>query len=307
MFFDLSEKIDKKMVEALRTVKDAAEPLGISFFVVGASARDIILQQCYGIEPQRRTIDIDLGVEVESWEMFDRLMNVLVSTGKFSTTKEKQRLKFGSQLIDFIPFGGITDNQHRISWPPEHTIFMNILGFKDAYENAIIVRMSSTPILEIKIPSLPGLALMKLIAWREKYPERNKDAQDLLFIMKKYEYEDTGIFDKLYSDEPDLLQTEGFDTRLASVRLLGRHMALITDKDTAREVMDILNEETESGAESKLAIAMLRNHGFDQSEGYEEMKRLIEKLKEGFAEYRVMPDPGRDRFPGSGRSNIHLK
>ena len=67
MFFDLSEKIDKKIVEALRTVKDAADTLGISFFVVGASARDIILQQCYGIEPPRRTIDIDLGVEVESW------------------------------------------------------------------------------------------------------------------------------------------------------------------------------------------------------------------------------------------------
>ena len=233
-------------------------------------------------------------------------MNVLVSTGKFSTTKEKQRLKFGSQLIDFIPFGGINDNQHRISWPPEHTIFMNILGFKDAYENAIIVRMSSTPVLEIKIPSLPGLALMKLIAWREKYPERNKDAQDLLFIMKKYE--DTGIFDKLYSDEPDLLQTEGFDIRLASVRLLGRHMALIADKkDTAREVMDILNEETESGSESKLAIAMLGNRGFALSEGYEEIKKLIEKLKEGFAEYRVMPGPGRDHFPGSGRSNTHLK
>jgi predicted nucleotidyltransferase len=280
MFFDLSEKIDKKIIEALRTVKDAADTLGISFFVVGASARDIILHQCYGIEPPRRTIDIDLGVEVENWDLFDRLINFLVSTGKFSTTKEKQRLKLGSLLVDFIPFGGITDNQHRISWPPEHTIIMNILGFRDAYEKAIIVRMSSRPILDIKIPSLPGLALMKLIAWHEKYPERNKDAQDLLFIMKKYE--DTGIFDKLYSDEPVLLQAEGFDTRLASVRLLGRHMALIADEDTAREVMDILNEETDGGSESKLAIDMLRNRTFEQSEGYEETKKWIEKLKEGF-------------------------
>jgi predicted nucleotidyltransferase len=282
MFFDLSEKIDNKIVEALRTIKNAADTLGISFFVVGASARDIIFYHCYGIEPPRRTIDIDLGVEIENWEMFERLMNVLVSTGKFSTIKEKQRLNFGSQLIDFIPFGGITDSHHRISWPPEHTIIMNILGFRDAYEKAVIVRMSSSPILDIKIPSLPGLALMKLIAWHDKYPERNKDAQDLLFIMKKYE--DTEIFDRLYSDEQDLLQTERFDTRLASVRLLGRHMALTAGKDTASEVVAILNKETDDSSESKLAIDMLRNRSFDRSEGYEEIIKLIEKLREGFVD-----------------------
>lgn len=284
MFFDLSEKIDNKIVEALRTIKNAADTLGISFFVVGASARDIIFHHCYGIEPPRRTIDIDLGVEIESWELFDRLINLLISTGKFRTTKEKQRLKFGAQLIDFIPFGGITESLQRISWPPEHTIILNILGFRDAYEKAVIVRISSSPILDIKIPSLPGLVLMKLIAWHDKYPERNKDAQDLLFIMKKYE--DTGIFDRLYSDEQDLLQTEGFDTRLASVRLLGRYMVLTADKDTDREVVVILNEETEDSSESKLAIDMLRNHNLDRSEGYEELKKMIEKLKEGFSDFR---------------------
>jgi predicted nucleotidyltransferase len=282
MFFDLSEKIDNKIVEALRTIKNAADALGIPFFVVGASARDIIFLHCYGIEPPRRTIDIDLGVEIENWELFDGLMNALVSTEKFSTTKEKQRLKFGSQLIDFIPFGGITDNRHRISWPPEHTIIMSILGFKDAYEKAVIVRMSSAPILEIKISSLPGLALMKLIAWNDKYPERNKDARDLLFIMKNYE--STGIFDILFNNEQDLLKEEGFDTRLASIRLLGRHMALTADKDTTKEVVAILNEETEDSSESKLAINMLRIRGFDQAEGYEEIRKMIEKLREGFAD-----------------------
>jgi predicted nucleotidyltransferase len=69
MFFDLSEKIDKKIIEALRTVKDAADTLRISFFVVGASARDIILHHCYGIELPGETIANDLGIKVESWDM----------------------------------------------------------------------------------------------------------------------------------------------------------------------------------------------------------------------------------------------
>jgi predicted nucleotidyltransferase len=88
MLFDLSKKIDELLIEALREIKKTADTLGISFFVVGATARDIILKHCYEIEPPRMTRDIDLGVEVESWELFNRLINSLVSTGKFAPTNE---------------------------------------------------------------------------------------------------------------------------------------------------------------------------------------------------------------------------
>jgi predicted nucleotidyltransferase len=82
MFFDLSEKIDKIIIEALRVVTKAADTLGISFFVVGATARDIILKHCYGIEPPRMTRDIDLGVEVGNSVYYRliwfRLANLLI-------------------------------------------------------------------------------------------------------------------------------------------------------------------------------------------------------------------------------------
>jgi predicted nucleotidyltransferase len=68
IFFDLSGKIDQQTVAALFAVKKEADALNIPFFIVGASARDIILRHCYGIEPQRMTTDIDIGVEVASWE-----------------------------------------------------------------------------------------------------------------------------------------------------------------------------------------------------------------------------------------------
>ena len=80
---------------------------------------------------------------------------------------------------------------------------MSMIGFREAYEYSITVRLSTTPELDIKLPTLPGLALMKIVSWREKYPERPKDAEDLLLIMKKYE--DAGNRDRLYDTEQDLL------------------------------------------------------------------------------------------------------
>ena len=63
ILFNLSGKIEKPIVNALYTLKKVADSLNIPFFVVGASARDLILKHCYGIEPPRKTGDIDLGVE----------------------------------------------------------------------------------------------------------------------------------------------------------------------------------------------------------------------------------------------------
>ena len=282
ILFNLSGKIDQHTVEALSIVKKVADSLNIPFFVVGASARDYILKHCYGIEPPRMTRDIDLGVEVASWEQFNQLKESLIATGKFSPgKKEPQRFLFDSVIVDIVPFGPIADKDKRISWPPEHEIFMSMLGFKEAYEYSITVRLSSDPELDIKLPTLPGLALMKVISWKEKYPERKRDAEDLLLIMQKYEY--AGNFDRLYAEEQDLLQEEIFDTRLAGIRLLGRDMARIADPDTLRTVKTILDSETGERPRYRLVADMIRSSlMFDAN--FEHILLQVEKLRQGIVE-----------------------
>jgi len=282
ILFNLSGKIDQHTVEALSIVKKVADSLNIPFFVVGASARDYILKHCYGIEPPRMTRDIDLGVEVASWEQFNQLKESLIATGKFSPDKkEPQRFLFDSVIVDIVPFGPIADKDKRISWPPEHEIFMSMLGFKEAYEYSITVRLSSDPELDIKLPTLPGLALMKVISWKEKYPERKRDAEDLLLIMQKYEY--AGNFDRLYAEEQDLLQEEIFDTRLAGIRLLGRDMARIAATDTLRTVKTILDSETGERPRYRLVTDMIRSSlMFDAN--FEQVLLQVEKLRQGIVE-----------------------
>jgi predicted nucleotidyltransferase len=281
ILFNLSGKIEKPIVNALYTLKKVADSLNIPFFVVGASARDLILKHCYGIEPPRKTGDIDLGVEVANWQQFKELTESLIATGQFFPTKETQRFLCGVILIDIVPFGPITDDNKKISWPPEHEIIMSMVGFKEAFEYSITVRLSSDPVLDIKLSTLPGLAIMKLISWKDKYPERKRDAGDLLLIMNKYE--EAGNSERLYGEELPLLQEEDFDARMAGIRLLGRDMAKISDPQTFRIIKSILDGEIEDVSQYKLVSDMIRESGSLQARFGEILSRL-EKLRQGIIE-----------------------
>ncbi len=282
ILFDLSGKIDQPTVAALTALKKIADSLEIPFFVVGATARDFLLRHCYGIESPRMTRDIDLGVEVASWEQFGKLAKALTASGEFvPDSRQQQRFHYDYVLIDIVPFGNITDETRRISWPPEHEIFMNMMGFREAYQYSVTVRISAEPEVDIKLPTLPGLALMKLISWDEKYPERKKDAEDLLLIMQKYE--EAGNFERLYSSEQGILQEENFDATLAGIRLLGHDMAKIADPETLTAVRKILDTETGKEPQHRLIIHMLGgvasfNNRFD------EVLLFLEKLKKGLAD-----------------------
>ena len=281
ILFNLSGKIEKPIVNALYTLKKVADSLNIPFFVVGASARDLILKHCYGIEPPRKTGDIDLGVEAANWQQFKELTESLIATGQFFPTKETQRFLCGVILIDIVPFGPITDDNKKISWPPEHEIIMSMVGFKEAFEYSITVRLSSDPVLDIKLSTLPGLAIMKLISWKDKYPERKRDAGDLLLIMNNYE--EAGNSERLYGEELPLLQEEDFDARMAGIRLLGRDMAKISDPQTFRIIKSILDGEIEDVSQYKLVSDMIRESGSLQARFGEILSRL-EKLRQGIIE-----------------------
>ena len=103
ILFNLSGKIEKPIVDALYLLKRIADSFGIPFFVVGAFSRDLILKHGYGIEPRRKTGDIDLGVEVANWEQFEKLKESLIATSQFCLNPEKHRLRCGTILIDILP------------------------------------------------------------------------------------------------------------------------------------------------------------------------------------------------------------
>jgi len=127
---DISGKIDEDSAAALAHVKAAADSLGISFFIIGALARDILLKLHFGLPPHRATLDLDLGVSVETWGHFSSLKNELTENHRFKGTNQLQRLQYERILVDIVPFGPIAGPAHTVRWPPDESFQMSTTGFE---------------------------------------------------------------------------------------------------------------------------------------------------------------------------------
>lgn len=276
MLIDISGKIDKSYIEPIVKIKSSADALNIPFFIIGAFARDIIMEYFHHIKAPRMTMDIDLGVRVSSWNQFNQLINKLESSENFKKTKEKQRIIYKDRIIDLVPFGGISKKDEKISWPPKHEVVMSVLGFNEIYNNSTVARLQNNPQLDIKIPTLPGLVVLKLLSWNDNYQNRSQDAEDIFFILINYEY--TGIEDKLYESELSLLEGEDFDNQVAGIVLLGKEIKMISSKKTIECIRKILNNETSKNSNYNL----IRDIFISSKISFEKILFLIRKLKKGF-------------------------
>lgn len=279
---DLSGKIENGLLGVFRDVSQVAASLGIPFFVIGATARDIVLECGFEIQPSRATLDLDLGVQVADWEEFQALTKGLATSGDFTTSPAAQKFfhKKSGLPIDIVPFGKIATRGGAISWPPEHAVEMNILGFEEAYTHALTVRLSSD--LQISFASPAGWALLKIISWNDRdHSARIKDAQDLALILRKYA--EAGNIDRLYDEDSALIQEEGYDLEYAGARLLGRDLAKIAKQETVESVLEILERETQDQSQYRLVVEMSTNR-IAETDIFEYHLKLLMKLKQGVSE-----------------------
>ena len=275
ILIDIPGKIDSSYISTIKEIKKVTDSLNISFFIVGALARDIIMEYFYEIKTPRITMDIDLGIKVSSWNRFEKLINTLEKSRNFKKLKEKHRILYNNIIIDIVPFGGISGKNERIIWPPENEVTMSVRGFNEVYNYSTLVRLQNNPKLEVKISTLPGLAILKLFAWRDNFPNRSKDAEDLLFIMKNYE--NAGIFEKLYESELQLLESEDFDNQVAGIVLLGKEMSKICTNQTSEFLRKIIDEETSKNSNFNL----IRDMMLSKKDDFNRILYLLKKLKEG--------------------------
>jgi predicted nucleotidyltransferase len=71
-----------------------------------------------------------------------------------------------------------------IEWPPSRDIVMNVAVFEEALASSVSVEMGGD--LTVRVASLPGLTLLKLVAWSDRSRETNKDAADLHRLLTSY-------------------------------------------------------------------------------------------------------------------------
>jgi predicted nucleotidyltransferase len=264
-----SDKFEPVFLETIQILKEITNRLNVPFILIGASARDIIFEHLNGIKAPRITMDIDIAVEIATWDSFDNIKHNLLNKYDFSETDQLQRFKYKNFLLDIVPYGRIAENG-RIIWR-ENLNSMSIAGFSEIYVTAQSVSVNTYPSIEFKIPTLEGLAILKFLSWNDAYPVRPKDAEDILFMLKNYER--TLDTNEIFEKYPDIIEKAGFDLTQAGLIILGSRIKEICGKTTFQTIKDILEKETDPEGDLSLLIQM---HGdIDVS------RELLLRLHEG--------------------------
>ena len=180
-----SDKIGNPLlVDLLRKVCRCFAEIGQDFFVIGATARDILIRQLVGISSGRKTRDLDLAIAIPNWDAFEEVKQTLLAHGFQKDKQMYQRFYDGDYEIDIVPYGDIEREDGYIYWPPEEDIAMSVKGFSDVLSDAITVTIDDE--FDIKIASLHGLFVLKFNAWLDRNVQTNKDAVDMAFILENY-------------------------------------------------------------------------------------------------------------------------
>lgn len=151
---------------------------------------------------------------------------------------------------------------------------MNVAGFEEALESAIELRIEDD--LVVSVASIPGLTVLKLIAWQDRRSRSNQDAADLIHLLECYA--EAGNLDRLYEQEMPLLETAGFDLELAGAQLLGRDAARICQAATRQQISLLLSSEP---LVDQLIVQMDRA-GFSEDVQAERISGLLRRFCQGF-------------------------
>ena len=275
---DLSERIDSSVVVIYSTIAQVINELHVDFLVVGATARDLILDSVYNMPPLRRTMDIDIGVRMRSWEHFESLKNNLIQTGKFTSTRDIQRIQYidgpVTYPVDIVPFGKISEPNQIIDWQTGNDIQMNVLGFEQAFQNSITIILRHEPLLEIKIASLPSQLALKILAWSDR--RADKDAHDIYTLIKSYGYPVSQ--DRLYDEELEVMVLEEYDIDHAGAHLIGKDINKTATLNLKTRLTEILDQELSEENNFKLILAMPNTL---TASDFEAKLSLLQRVRQG--------------------------
>lgn len=268
-----SEKIEHPLLKPLlEELIPFFEKLGVKFFVIGATARDIILE-INGEQSGRRTQDIDIAITINKWEEFEKISEELTEVENFSKDKEqKQRFLYLDKFqLDIVPFGGIMEENDKIYWPPDQDFAMNVLGFEEVQKETISITLDNK--IEFEVVNLIGIVLLKIIAWKDRNHKGNKDADDLLFILKNYLNINLDRAVEQYYDE--VYQIENYTELKASASLIGIDLKELTSNNSKLNdfLIEILTVEIEKKETSILLNQMIETHSGSK---FDELHQCVE-------------------------------
>ena len=261
-----SENIEHPLLKpVLEELIPVFQQRNITFYIIGAVARDIILD-INNEKSKRVTMDLDIAIAVDHWEDFENLTADILTLPNFTKDpKQQQRFLYKEKFqVDIVPYGGIKDQYNKIYWPPDKSFAMSVIGFEEAEQNRLTINLDEE--LTFDIVSLEGVFLLKLFAWKDRADKYSKDAEDIGFLLNNYfninrdlSFEEP--FNKVYDDDY-------FTELKAGATILGMRLneMLNAGSGVKSKVKALLEEEIQKEEESQLfnqIIQTNRNLNFD--------------------------------------------
>jgi predicted nucleotidyltransferase len=261
MSYNISSKnfSNPLLKELLEKLTNFFASISTEFYVIGATARDIVLSGIHQQVLGTKTDDLDIAIAISDWREYTEISNKLCQIKGFKKSHEqRQRFLFKSiYKLDIVPFGEIAKADNNIYWPPEETHAMSVIGFTGIAKHKLEITIDNS--FTIHVVSLPGIFLLKLVAWRVRHLETKRDAYDLAFLIDHYlEINEERAVNENY----DLYEVEDFSTFIAGACLLARDMKAILKEnpDILDEFIGILQIEIAKKEDSLLINQMLESH-----------------------------------------------
>jgi len=261
--------------EVFDIIDDVLVKLNIPYYLIGASAVALELLKG-GIKPSRGTKDIDFAIMISSIQEFEAVVEALLKYGfnKVEAPWTFYNDKFNI-AIDLLPFGEI-EEKFTIQFNERYTD-LHVLGFSEVLQESGTVQIEEK---SLKIPSLPGMVILKLIAWSDRPEDRDNDLYDILRIIEHYF--DLN-FDEIVEHHNDTFPEEDdLDQFKIAARVLGRKASQFLNISEAinDRILKTINDNVANAKDSVIAKQWIRNREWD----LEYAVQILEEFKLGLIE-----------------------
>jgi len=238
--------------ESFDCIDEVMQELHIPYYLIGVSAIALQLLK-EGIKPSRGTKDIDFAVMISSLREYDAIRNALRIRGfqAVAAPWTFYSVQF-NVAIDLLPFGEIEEN-NTDNFNERYTD-LHVLGFREVMEEAVPIEIEEKI---ANVPPLPGMVILKLIAWSDRPEERENDLSDILRIIQHYY---TLNWAEIVEKHFDTLEHDPFDQLMIAAEVLGRNSRLYLQKSEviSARVMHVLASNSESASQSAISRVWAR-------------------------------------------------
>jgi len=268
------------ITEMLYALQRGLEKFGIDFYLVGAVARNVWMTGINNIAPRRTTGDIDFAVLINDDGVYEALKTYLIITEGFQPYKGNEYVLIWKENleVDLLPFVAIDDGDTKFTSNGLGLTSISLQGFTEIYNDGL-------PTLDLegkhqfKFCTLPGIVLLKLIAWDDRPESRRDDIKDISDILNHFfDMNDNEIFENHH----DLFEKEEASLKQIAARVMGREMSKIAKKNELlfSRIVGILDSNTLVSQNSEMAKIMVEY--YDNT--IDDNVQLLKHLRQGFSE-----------------------